>query len=232
MRTVEQVSVAALSRTLDFGANAPSTRSLLYRRISIRQQELFSFAAQVNPEYYGTFAIGTLDAGAIDLRLMLTDGVREAVAVTKIQVEAMTAPSTTYAVGDEITIVPASDDPGAYLAPRATIRDHVLRQVGTDLAEVEDIRMSYSYRPDPLAENEAGTTEVGLEAPFDELLVIDLTRHLLAKTLKMDAAVKAAAIVELTEEEKVGMAEFTAHLSRFLMGRQSRMAHSQGGLGG
>jgi len=233
MRTFEQIHKAALSRALDLNVRVPGSASLAYRRISVRQQTLFGWVAGINPAYYTIQAIGTLDAGGgIDLRAMLGDGVREAAAVVAVYVESMVAfeppAEAPYAVGDRIALVPPQDDPTAYLAPRATIRDHAFEPVGADLADVLTIRMHYAYRSDPVADEEDGTSEIAMESPFDELLVIDLTRYLTRKTLKMEAASKTAIINELNEEEKELLASFEAHVRRFLTGQESRQGGSQG----
>lgn len=234
MRTALQIAQAGLARALDFRIEAPATESLLYRRMSIRQQEIFAFAAQVNPEYYTIEALGQLDAGGIDMGLMLGDDVKEAVAVVSIIVETLIgSPSEDApALGDTIHMVPASDDPRAYLAPRVRVRNKIIQQIDTDLVDVESIRMAYAYRPDPLAENETGTTEVELEAPFDELLVVDLARWLARKSLSLEPATKTAIIESLSAEEKDLIGQFEAHLRRFLTGRESRQGHTQGQLGG
>ena len=69
--TVEDLVEQALSRCAEYGGNYPATRSLLYRRLGVRQQELFAAAARANPEYFGATAIGTLDANkAVSLATM------------------------------------------------------------------------------------------------------------------------------------------------------------------
>jgi hypothetical protein len=236
MRTYEQIAVGALTRALDFGGTVPSTRSLLYRRASVRQQELFSWVAEQNADYYGAEAIGVLDAGAIDFLLMVDEGVREAVSVGKVFVESMTAPvppaDYPYAVGDEITVIPDSDDPTAYIPPRATVRGHILRGIGSDLDEVEEIRVHYSYRPLPIAEAEDGTTEVEIEQPFDELLVVDLARSMARKMIDLDPARKIAIVETLTAEEASLLESLGAHVRQFTAGRTARHAQSQGRLRG
>lgn len=234
MRTYDDIRVAALARSMDWGVTIPGNKSVMWGRIGGRQQELFAFAAGVDPEYYEVQAIGTLDNGAVDIALMLTDAVLECVKATRAKVETLIADPSDEApaVGDEINLIPASDDPGAYLFPRATIKNKILAQVATDLVDVESIRLFYSYRPNAAAADEDGSTELALESPFDALLEADLARDLARKTVGMDGAVKAAIILGLDEEEKEMMAAFAEHIRTFSSGRTSRMAHTSGKLSG
>lgn len=236
MNTFRTIMEGALARALDWNVTVPSAKSVMWARISNRQQELFSFAAQVDPEYYEVEAIGTLDDGAIDLDAMLEDGVLEVVKATRAKVEELIADpvsETPPAVGDDIKLIPASDDPDAY-APslRATIKNKVFKQVGTDLADVLTIHLFYSYRPNATAVDENGLTEVSIEAPFDALLEIDLARDLARKTVGMDPVAKAAIITGLDDEEKGMLLTFADHIRSFSAGRESRMGHTSGSLTG
>lgn len=234
MRTYDDIRIAALARALDWNVTVPSSKSVMFNKVGGRQQELFTLAAAVDPEYYEVQAIGTLSSGAVDIALMLTDGVLECVKATKAKVETLIGSPSANApeVGDEIHLIPASDDPDAYLAPRATIKNKILEQVGTDLVDVESIRLFYSYRPDGPAVDEDGTTELALEQPFDDLLVIDLARDLARKTIGMDAQAKLAITAALDEEEKGLLGTFQNHIRSFSAARQSRMAHTTGQLTG
>lgn len=227
MRTYGEIVTAALARALDWNVRAPSTKSVMYERISAQQQELLAFAAQVNPEYYGVAAIGTLDAGAIDLNLMAGDGVLEAEAISKVFVEDEGTHEILEA-GDEVTVIPGADDPTAFLAPRVRVRNKVIEAIAEDLDGVTSIRVEYSFKPVSVSATEDGSTEVVMDRPFDDLLVIDLARDLARKSLQLEPEVKSAIATLLNEEEKELKARFEAHLLNFLAGQTSRFGRTQG----
>lgn len=219
--------VAALARALDWNVKAPSTKSVMYERISAQQQELLAFAAQVNPEYYGVSAIGTLDAGAIDLNLMAGDDVLEVEAIAKVYIEDE-GTSETVAAGDEVTIVPAADDPAAFLAPRVRVRNKVLEGIAADLTGVTSLRLEYSFKSASVSATESGSTAVVIDRPFDDLLVIDLARDLARKSLQLEPEVKNAIATMLGGEETELKARFEAHLLNFLAGQTARFGRTQG----
>lgn len=234
MRTVAQIVDAAKARATEFGGSVPTTHSVMYQRVSVRQQELFSIAATVNPEYYALYAIATLDdpnlPGGANLRDMFASAVKEAVRVTGVWIE--NKGTSSYTNGDKVHIIPASDRPEDHIAPRVTVLNHIIQGLLGDLDDVTEIKVRYSYRPDPLAQTEDGSTEVEVEQPFDELLVVDLARNLARKTVDMEAGRKKAVVEELNEEEKELLAAFTAHIQGFLADQESRYHHTQGALGG
>ncbi len=233
MRLYSDILDGALARALDWSTRQPTSKSVLWRRISIRQQELFALAGQVNPEYFHAKAVGTLDGTAIDLMLMEADGVKVPVLVTAALIETMAVVvPLPYAVGDKINIIAEQDDPDAYLAPRARIRGHVLEAVGEDLDDVTHIRLLYAYRSATAAVDEDGTSTLELDAPFDELLVVDLARHLARLSLELEPDKKAAIIAAYGEEEKELLGQFADHLENFLSGMTSRGKRTQGRLGG
>jgi hypothetical protein len=65
--TTEAIVVNALARAQEYNTIRPVARSVLYRRISIRQQELAIAAARVNRDYYGVAANAVVIGGAIDV---------------------------------------------------------------------------------------------------------------------------------------------------------------------
>ena len=65
--TADEVCDAALARCAEFNARVPSTRSVMYRQINARQQQLFSHVADLEPEMFGRTATAVLVAGAYDL---------------------------------------------------------------------------------------------------------------------------------------------------------------------
>lgn len=219
---VEDIAIAALARALEFTNGVPSTRSVMYRRIGIRQQQLFARAAGVNPDYFGICATGALDNGAADLSDMAPP-VEKPESITKIEVS---DPGTsTYLEDQEIRVVP-STDVTVDLPPRATLRNRVIRQVENDLDGVASIRIHYARVPEPIGPSDSDKV-VELADPHSELLVIDLTKSLLLKTISMDAATKAAAFEGLNKEEGELLEAFDQHVASFTGSLSSRFGERQ-----
>lgn len=209
--TVEDVVQAALARAMEFSDSVPSTRSVMYRRVGVRQQQIVAKAAAQNAEYFGVCAVGDLVAGAVDLRAMTPPSVARAERIDKVEIE--NAGTSVYAAGTEIHVV-ALLDPAAALAPRATLRNGVLRQVGSDLAGVVSAKVHYAYQPAAvLPTDEARSVEI--PEPYSELLVLDLAKELLKKTLELETATKAAALEVLGAEEAEMLADFSAHVGGY-----------------
>lgn len=234
MRTVQQIVDAARARATEFGATIPTTHSVMFQRVSVRQQDLFGLAAQWNPEYYALYAIATLDdpnlPGGANLRDMFASSVLEAVLITGVWIE--DKGTSAFTNGDAVTITPASERPAAFIAPRATVLNHIIQGLEGDLDDVAEIKVRYSYRPDPLAQDETGTTTVGIEQPYDELLVVDLARDLARKTVDMEGGRKKAIVEELDREETALLASYAAQVRGFLPVQESRYHQTQGPLGG
>lgn len=207
------VIVAAQSRCTDYGVTFPNANSLLYRRMGVRQQQLFAVAAQLNPDYFGIYATVVLAAGAADMSLMLGDGVLEAELVTRILVE--DKGTSTYANGQQVNIVDLAD-PEVADAPRVSIRGGIIRQIGTDLVNVTSLRVEYSYRPGLIGQDDDGQTVLLLPTSFGELLVIDLARDLTAKAMDIDAAKKGVISEALKAEEAGLLASFGEHVMKFV----------------
>lgn len=220
--TMKEVSTYALARAMEFTSSVPSTESLMYRRIGLRQQQLFGRAAIVSPDYWGICATAGLDDSAADLSDM-DDPIESAESVTKIDI--VDPGSSDWDAGQEIRVVSLSD-PDAELAPRATIRNRVIRGVGSDLDGVISIKIHYSRIPLPVAPTD-GTRAADIPAPHDELLVVDLTMDLLAKTLGMDASLRTAALERLRAEENVLLAAFDLHVREYAGSLSSRFGARQ-----
>ena len=226
--TFDEIVDNAKARATDFGATFPSTKRVLYRRIEIHQQELFSQATRVNPDYFGVSATGTLDAnGFVDIKdQQASVGVDPAANITKVEVEdAGTHP--TLVTGDEISIVSISDIE-AELAPRMTLRNFALRQVGTDLAGVVSICAFYGYRPENKATPLDGTEDAELPPVYQELLVIDLAKWMVRMTLAMETEIKAAALAALSEEEDAMNGTFMAEVVDYAGAQVSRFGDVTG----
>lgn len=226
--TFQEIVDNAKSRGLDFSVTYPTTERVLFRRIEIRQQELFSAATRVNPDYFGKSATGTLDAnGFVDLKdQQASVDVDPAANITRVEVDdAGTHP--TLVTGDEINIVSISDVE-ADLPPRMTLRNFVLRQVGTDLAGVVSVCAFYGYRPENKATPLDGTEEAELPAVYQELLVMDLTQWMVQQTLEMDAGRKTAALEVLGVDEGQMMDAFLQEVADFAGAQVSRFGDVRG----
>lgn len=226
--TYDEIIENAKSRSLDFGATFPTTKRVLYRRIEIRQQELFSAAARVNPDYFGVSATGTLDAeGNVDIKdQQASADVDPAANITRVEVEdAGTHP--VLVSGDEVHIV-SLNDVRAALPPRMTLRNFVLRQVGTDLAGVVSVCAFYGYRPENKTTPLDGSETAELPDVFQELLVYDIVKFLLKQTLDMDVATKTGALALLDTEESEMSASFVAEVTDYAGAQVSRFGDVKG----
>jgi hypothetical protein len=226
--TYDEIIEHAKERGLFFGVTFPTTSRVLYRRIEVRQQEIFSQAARVNPDYFGVSATGTLDAnGAADIKdQQISPNVDPAANISRVEVEdAGTHP--TLVTGDQINIV-AFTDVEADLPPRMTLRNFVLRQVGTDLAGVVSVCAFYGYRPENKATPLDGSETAELPSVYQELLVIDLMTWVLKQTLEMDVAGKASAIAALGEEEGEMSGAFLTEVGDYAGAQVSRFGSVRG----
>lgn len=232
MQTFEEIRQAALARLAEFTDQAPSGRQVPYRRIGVRQQELYAIAADLNPEYSGDCAIGDVDEGACDLKQMEdAEDVANAERITKVLVKARsTEADGSWPVGTEVHII-AIGDPDAADAPRATLRRGVIRGYAGELDKVSQLEVYYPYRPEPTAAAEDGTREVEIPDPHSELLVIDLCRDYVRKAMALDMKDRTAIIAMLAEEEEPMLARWGTHVqeyapvqSRFARPPQARKA--------
>lgn len=209
--TAEQLTVIALARAQEFTGHVPQNRALAYYRIGKRQQELFAMAAKINSEYFGVCASGNLSGGALDL----TDTTDPVPAIEQLDRIEVLNPGTheTLVAGDEINPVPLNDQ-GIAFPPRVTIRDRVIRAVGTDLDGVTSIRVYYSKVPLALNHEDADTA---LELPeqFQGLLVVDLARDMVRRAKGIEPVQKAPWIAQLSEEEKPELDSFLEHVQSY-----------------
>lgn len=222
--TYEDVALATLARTMEWDAEFPSTRLPMFRRIGTRQQQLFSIASKLNPEYFGRCATGDLDAsGCLDLRDLATAAapVDQAAGIQHIEVN---DPGTgVHATGTEVTVVSIADH-DAEVVPRATVRDFVIRGVDLDLEGVVSLDVYYPRVSDMPAVGEDGTTDLELLEQHQELLVIDLTKDLIRKTLDMGPEPKAAVTAILEGEEATLMANYLEDIRGFAIEQAHRFS--------
>ena len=207
----EDVVRLALARVQEYARSHPAVRSVLYRRISTRQQELAILAARANPEYYGASADAVLVGGAADLNDIVSP-VPTPEMIDHVLVSAIGA-GATAAVGDEISIVRLGDE-SAEEPPRMTLRNGVLRAVGADLAGVTTITVYYAKIPDTLAVSESGASPVVIPPPYDQLLVLDIAELVVERTERGDAndPARAAVAEGLRREKGEWEAKWIAHV--------------------
>ena len=222
--TLEELRIAALARAVDYGIKAPVGRSPAYRRVSVRQAQLFSRASKLNPDWAGVQATVPLVAWASSLAVDLADLVDPAEPAELItRVEIADKGGSNYVNGQEVNLVKLVDanvaDP-----PRATVRNLVVQGVGNDFLNVTSLRVFYSRVPatmdDPGCSPEIPT-------PHDELLVIDLTKWITKKTISIDSGTKTAIIATLDAEEKEALDIFDEYIMRFSDATVSRFGGSR-----
>jgi len=224
----EDIVIQAKARALDLGAEFPSSKSVLYRRIEINQQELFTKAGRANPDYFGVNACGDLDA---DQRVDLKDlesavGLDPATAITRIEIcDAGTHP--TLVAGDEVFVV-TENDILAELAPRVTLRNFVIRGVSSDIVGVTSLCVHYAYRPENKTTPLDGTEAAELPDVFQELLVVGLASWMVKTTVSLDTEKKAAALGLLGGEEEQQMDSFLAEVVDYAGAQRSRFANVKG----
>ncbi len=219
--TVDEIVDAALERSLEFGVNWSGARSSMYRRVGLKQMQLFALAAQRNPEYFGVCATAALDPqGKVDLADL--EDAPALLAASAIQRVEIADPGTsTYAAGTEVNIIDL-DDPDADYPPRATLRNFVIAGYGSDLNGVVSLKVWYSYRPRPLGPDD-GKTEIELPLAYQQLLVIDLTRWLILKTVTLDHRLAIAEI--LTAEETPILEQFLREVQTYAVATKTRFQH-------
>ena len=224
--TTEDLALVAMSRALEFSSEVPTTRSLMWRRLQVRQAQLFAMAAKLNPDYFGALAEGTLDGTLrVDLRDLVGDAILDP-AGTVQRVEIKNIGTSALVSGDRVNLV-SIDDVDAELAPRMTLRDFVLKGVGTDLTGVTSVCVAYSRVPDVIAAAD-GTEIFSLPDQYQELLVVDLTRDLLRKTLALGVEERATAIALVEAEEAPLLADYQAEVAVFPQGASHRFSEPPG----
>lgn len=216
MSTFDDVVDAAQSRAVDFGSGYPGARSVLYRRISNRLHQLYAAAARWNPEYFGVSAVGTLASGGASFSTMGDPDASNPVFAPELvsRVEIADKGTSSYANDDEVNVVQLNDAADAALAPRVTIRNLAIKQVGTDLTNVTSLRMFYSRRPYRRGAAD-GVELIDFPETFEDLLVIDLTKWMVRKSMNPPIAERTAAIATLSEEEAELYSNYEQEVTEF-----------------
>lgn len=212
--TFEEVVKAALGELAAFGDRFPTSRTGLYRRIGVRQQQLFVMAAGINPDWAGVCLTSTLVDGVANVReLMLGDAAPIPSAEHISRVEVLEPGVTDWTVGEKITLVP-SDDPAAGLAPRMFVRNWVFYTVGSELDGVVSIRVHYSRVPAVVGVT-AGTV-AELPEPHTEALVFGVARDILRRAIALGTEVGEAVVKYVDEREAEAVAAFKEHVAKFV----------------
>jgi hypothetical protein len=209
--TIEETARAAIDRATTFASNVPENRAVLFRRIGIRQQQLFAKAAKTNPDYYGICVVGGLDQGAVDILTVHP----EAPPIEEItRIEIADPGESELEPRQQVNII-RMDDPTSAFPPRAVVRDGVMWPHQDELEGVASVRIFYSKQAGAVGPADA-EKELEIVAPHSELLVVDAAAFLLRQTIGLAAEVKAAALAILAEEEKELLADFAAHVAGFV----------------
>lgn len=216
--TPEEIVVAALGIASTYSDSYPSTRSVMYRRISVRQRELFVHIAALDPELFGADVVVDVVDGAANLAALEQSG--DVYPVERVQVVRIEdAGASDLDTGERVSLVPA-DDAEAHLAPRATYRSGVVRGWDGDLDDVTSLWIAYARRPRTIGAD--GSGEIELLEPFQDLLVFDLARYLVRGTVDIDGQVKAVAADLIEKQEAALLQSLEQHVQNGAAVRERR----------
>lgn len=218
--TPEDICVAAMGICSDYTDSYPTTRAIMYQRISSRQRELFAHIATIDPEFYGEEIIAEMSSpGALNVGALEQSG--DVYPVERIEEVRISdaGSSSDRETGERITLVRVADA-DAYFPPRATYRSGVLRQVGNDLDGVASLLIYYSRRPRTIGPD--GRGEIELLEPFQYLLVYDLAKDLVRRTVGIEGKVKAAVVEMVGAAETELMTALGEHITHSARAREDR----------
>lgn len=215
----KEIYERALAHALEFSPGVPDTISVAMERIEERTRELFTLANNVDEEYFGVCANTPVVAGtSADLK----DVVKPLFTVDRVtKVVVYDKGTSAYNNGDEVSIVPVND-PDVATAPRALLRNWVIIGWAGELANVAKIQVSYARQPLPIDPTTGPDTENELPVQFQGLLVLDLAKDMLARTVSIEPGSKQAALEYLGGKEEKLLAAFLAHVANFAGSRTSR----------
>lgn len=211
--TYEETVKAALMELAAFGEHFPSSRAALYRRIGVRQQQLFAMAAGINPDWAGVCLTASLENGVANLRTLIlgtADPLPPAEHISRVEV--LEPGVSDWLAGEPVTLVP-SDDPSAGLAPRMHVRDWVFRSVGAELDGVVSIRVHYSRVPPVPAVLSAQGTSLEIAEPHTEVLVFDVAAAILQRAAALRVEVPAGAVEFVKVREAEAVEAFRQHVA-------------------
>jgi hypothetical protein len=219
--TYQDLVDEANARVRNSGGIVPDR--LLLREMGVFQSELFQRAAVWNPEYYGICVTATLTAGALDLN-GLVPALQQAASIQRIEVFTVTANPAAPAIGARISVVPL-EDPTSGLAPRVTLRDNVLRQVGSELALVTGVELYYSRLPNPVLPT-SGAVEAELREPWQQLLVLHCANYLSLLLQAEGIAVPEGLVKRNMEDEARLLSEYEAHVRGYVSDVEDRFGRT------
>ena len=216
----------AIAIVSDYTDNWPASRPTMMRRINQKQQQVFSITPKWDREYYGICAICRLDsdgrADLEDIEAQDDGSVYEIEMIDDIRISGTKPSGGDYDVGQRVNLVPAYDAEN-HLAPRMTLRSRRLESYGNDFEDknrgYRQVEIFYSRRPltikpDGIVGDNPDEIDVELESPFDDLLVWDLAKDLIRRTIDMDPMI--------SEVETELLASYEAHVLGFAHARQDR----------
>lgn len=212
--TADECIAAALARCTDLGAAIPSAKSVWYRRIGIRQGQIFSKVTTTDPDYFGVTAVVVLVAQAYALSALNPRADR----INDVRVA---NPGTSgYTVRQRVNLV-ILEDVDAMLSPRVTIRDQILAGVQSDLSGVTSLTLDYAKRP-AASSTIVGATQLELPEQFQDLLAIDLAKQMIRKLLDVEPARRDGWMQLLSAEESDLFGTLDNHVRYFVGGEQRR----------
>ena len=220
VRTVERIVEEALVECSAYYQSPFNVRSVLYDRASLREAQLFDLANARNPGLFAASAIAEVVQGAVNARELLTGTVTvdegetppepaQRIIVVRVE-DAGTSP---YAYGDEVNIVPLDEPTTSAYPPRVTYASGVFSQVGTDLDGVAKLRFHYSRRPQPMR---LASDPVSLPEPYSRLLVYDLAKFMVRRTVAVPLDVRTFVMGMFGELEKELTEQFVAYVDGFV----------------
>lgn len=209
--TYDQIVDAALERASLFGQHGGMARETLLRRIGLRQSQLFQRAAVLNPDFYGVCVVGPLSSGALDLE-DLADPLNPVGVIERIEVAV--AGTGVHPAGTTVNVVPLNDAASG-LIPRVTVRDLVVRAVGTDLDGITSLRIYYGKLSKPILPTQ-GADVAQVRDPYSDLLVIDAARYILLFQQARGTDTSGGQAM-LTAEEKALMEDYELHVNSIVL---------------
>lgn len=226
--TAEDIAVLALARARQHTSEVNENRALIYSRIGLRQQELYTLANKIDPEFFGVCAHAPVafvdaDANPVPGGLVNLATIADPVPTPDLiqQIEIYDPGTSEYAVGDEVNPV-RLDDTGSAFAPRVVMRNRVMYGVGTDLVGVGEVRIYYAKIPAAIPPS-GRTTVIEIPDPHWMLLVVDAERDLYRRSVA-DAGLRETLVKMADADEAPLLAAFTAYVGAYASSLQTRFA--------
>ena len=215
--TVQDIIELANSKSMKNKPGVIATASETLEVVVKVQRKLFSFAARVNPAYFGH---------SDDVALAGGGWPRPATAESVFRLEAsgdtMTAVPAAITTGTEIGVVPFEDKRANRLAPSVYSFGQTYKSAGGTLDPASgSITFYYSKVPDDPASVSA-TLDAMWPTRYDELLAIETALYL---AVKDSAGVRGDEISALAAERDEWLKLFVAHLEHETANLQRRWGH-------